>query len=59
MTILDTRWMRLEQKAAPVGVDQRVTLTPLDLLPGVVALWAAGFGLASRPVRSRSAITSA
>ena len=29
--------MRLEHEAAPVGVDQRVALAPLDLLARIVA----------------------
>jgi hypothetical protein len=36
--------MRFEHEAAPVGVDQRMALAPLDLLAGVVAPWPAGLG---------------
>ena len=62
--------MRLEHEAAHVGVDQRVALALLDLLARIVAagppasvvltLWLsiiAPLGLASRPTRSRSAMT--
>ena len=62
--------MGLDDQAAAVGVDQRVTLAPVDLLARIVTARAAGLGglwlsmiaaegLASRPTRSRSAITSA
>jgi hypothetical protein len=64
--------MRLDDKAAAIGVDQRVALAPFDLLARIVTrgppasvvltLWLsmiAAEGLASRPIRSRSAITSA
>ena len=36
--------MRLEHEAAPVGVDQRVTLAPLDLLARIVAAGATNLG---------------
>ena len=36
--------MRLEHEAAPVGVDQRVALAPLDLLARIVAAGATSLG---------------
>ena len=64
--------MGLDDEAAAVGVNQRVALAPVDLLARIIAarppasvvltLWLsiiAADGLASRPTRSRSAITSA
>jgi len=64
--------MGLDDEAAAVGVDQRVALAPINLLARIVTrgppasvvftLWLsiiAADGLASRPTRSRSAITSA
>ena len=64
--------MGLDDQAAAVGFDQRLTLAPVDLLARIVTaraaasvvltLWLsmiAAEGLASRPTRSRSAITSA
>jgi hypothetical protein len=57
--------MRFEHEATPVGVDQRMGLASVDLLARIVTARAAGLsmiaaeGLASRPTRSRSAITSA
>ena len=64
--------MRFEHEATPVRVDQRMALASVDLLSGIVAAWPASLGgltlwqsmiaaegLAPRPIRSRSAITSA
>ena len=64
--------MRFEHEAAPVRVDERMALTSVDLLSSIVTAWPAdlsglgalavndcGRGLASRPTRSGSAITSA
>ena len=64
--------MGLDDEAAAVGVDQRMALAPVDPLARIVTAQAAGLGgltlwlsiiaadgLASRPTRSRSAITSA
>ena len=56
--------MRLEYEAAAVRVDEGVTLATIDFLSRIVAftLWLsmiAAEGLASRPTRSRSAITRA
>src|SRR4029077_12028472 len=72
IAVLDTRRMGLDDEAAAVGVDQRVTLAPVDLLARIVTARAAGLGgldalavddrgrgVASRPTRSRSAVTSA
>ena len=63
--------MDLEDQPSAVGIDHGVTLTPVDLLAGIIAPWATGLcvftlrlsmiaalGLASRPTRSRSSITS-
>ena len=36
--------MCLEHEAAPVDIDPRVALAPLDLLAGVVAMRASGLG---------------
>jgi hypothetical protein len=64
--------MGFDDKATAVRVDQCVALAPVDLLASIVTarppasvvltLWLsmiAAEGLASRPTRSRSAITSA
>jgi hypothetical protein len=65
--------MRFEHEATPFGVNERMALAPIDLLARIVTARAAGLGgpdtlavsmiaaegLASRPTRSRSAITSA
>jgi hypothetical protein len=69
IAVLNAGIMRSENEPAPVGIDQCMTLAALDLLAGIVASWAAAFsgfdaltiaaeGEASRPTRSRSAITS-
>ena len=63
--------MDLEDQPSAVGIDHGVTLTPVDLLAGIIAPRATGLGvftlrlsmiaalgLASRPTRSRSSITS-
>ena len=44
VAILDARRMRFEHEAAPVGVDQRVALAPVDLLARIVTAWPAGLG---------------
>ncbi len=64
--------MRFEHEAAAVGVDERMALAPVDFLARIVTARPGGLGgldalasmiaaegLASRPTRSRSAITSA
>ena len=64
--------MRFEHEATAVGVDQRVALASVELLSRIITARAAGLGgldalavddrgrgLASRPTRSRSVITSA
>ena len=64
--------MRFEHEATPVRIDERVALAAVDLLARIVTartpasvvltLWLsmiAAEGLALRPTRSRSAITSA
>ena len=72
VAILDAGWMGLDDEAAALGVNLRVALAPVDLParivtaraagPVVLTLWLsmiAADGLASRPTRLRSAITSA
>ena len=72
IAVLNTRRMRFKHEAAPVRVHERMALTSVDLLSSIVPAWPAGLGglgalavddsavgLASRPTRSRSAITSA
>jgi hypothetical protein len=72
IAVLDAGRMGLDYEAATVGVDQRMALASIDLLSSIVTAWPAGLGgldalavmiaaegLASRPTRSRSAITSA
>jgi len=64
--------MRFEHEATSVRVDERMALASFDLLSSIETAWPAGLGgldtlavddrgrgLASRPTRSRSAITSA
>ena len=64
--------MRFEHEGTPVRVEERMALAPLTFLPAssprappasvVLTLWLsmiAADGLASRPTRSRSAISSA
>ena len=72
IAILDARRVRFEHEATPVRIDERVALAPVELFSGIVTARAAGLsgldalavddrsrGLASRPTRSRSAMTSA
>ena len=52
IAVLDARRMGLDDKAAAVGVDQRVTLAPIDLLARIVTARAAGLcGLDALAVR--------
>src|SRR5262249_29659302 len=44
IAVLDARRMGLDDQAAAVGVDQRVTLAPVDLFARIVTAWAAGLG---------------
>ena len=44
VAILDARRMWFEYEAAPVGVDERVALAPVELLPRIVTARAAGPG---------------
>ena len=44
IAVLDTRRMRIEPEAAPLGVDQRVALAPLDFLARIVAAGATSLG---------------
>ena len=37
VAILDTRRMRFEHEAAPIGIDERVALSAFDLFAGVIA----------------------
>jgi hypothetical protein len=62
------RRMRSEHEATSVRVDERMALASVDLLSSILTAWPAGLGwlsmiaaegLASRPTRSRSAITIA
>ena len=60
--VLDTRRMRFEHEAAPVRVHERMALTSVDLLSGIVTACPAGLGgldaLASlsRPVMSSASL---
>lgn len=69
--VLHAGGLCLENKRSAIGVDHDLTFASLHLLAGIVAAWAAAFGgldalavengccggEASRPTRSRSAIT--
>ena len=37
VAILDTRWMRFEHEAAPIGIDERMALAAIDLFAGIIA----------------------
>ena len=72
VAVLDVRAMDFDRQQPPVGVRQDVPLAPVDALSGVITLgspfWSAvrtvwlsmiaAEGEASRPARSRSAMTS-
>ena len=71
VAILDAGPMRFDPEDAAVGIDERVSFTAFDLLASVITARTAGLrrlhalsmmaadGLASRPVRSRAAVTRA
>src|SRR3979490_908508 len=42
VAILDTRRMRFEHEAAPIGIDERVALSAFDLFAGVIAARSSG-----------------